>query len=298
MVPGRLTAARTEVAATGRAARPPWRRAGLAATLIGALALAGVIAAPAGAVNTRVSVADFQWSTHPVISRGESVIWHWPGPDLQHSVSPNSPSSAPWDSDPGTTVPSHTLGDSFKVTFDEPGVYKFICKLHPSVRGTVTVKDEPGDPDSDPGPPPPPNIDTEPPYVDRWFFTRDGSTPAPAVIRSTSRGIRFMFATPERGTADVDYYRVIPRYRWKARRQHGREVKRRVKVGRHLRFAGYTEWRTHVGFNAVRFGARSRTFPNPRRGTYLGLFRATDEEANTVGPIRLRFEIKPGKGKK
>jgi len=264
----------------------------LTASLAGLALLAAMLAAPAGAVNTRVSVANFQWSANPVISRGESVIWDWPGPDLQHSISPNPTGSHQWDSDPGTSVPQHTLGDTYKATFDDPGTYRFICKLHPSVKGTVTVLDEPGDPDSDPGPQPPLNIDLEPPYIDQWFFTRDGSTPAPAVITSVTRGIRFWFATPERGTAEVDYFRLIPKYRWRSRQaKNGRTVKRRVVVARYRKYAGYTEWKTHVGFNAVRFGASSRTFPAPRSGRYVGLFRATDEEANETRPIRLRFRI-------
>lgn len=228
---------------------------------------------------------------NPVISRGESVIWSWPGPDLQHSVSPNPAGSHQWDSDPGTSVPHHTLGDSFKATFDQPGTYKFICKLHPSVRGTVTVKDEPGDPQSDPGPPPRINIDFEPPYVDQWFFTLDGTTPAPGVIETASRGIRFFFATPEAGDADVDYYLLIPRYGWKTVVKQGRRTRKRVAVAWRRQYAGYAEWNTHVGYNVVRFGVRSASFRNPRPGRYLGLFRATDKDANTTAPIRLKFRI-------
>lgn len=298
MVPGRLS-----VGPSGQSVRLPSGAAAVlafvaatAVSLLGVLVLMALVAPSAGAVNTRVSVADFQWSKNPVISRGESVIWDWPGPDLQHSVSPNSLNSAPWDSDPGTTVPSHTLGDSFKATFDQPGTYKFICKLHPSVRGTVTVEDKPGDPDSDPGPRPPLNFDVEPPYIDDWYFTRDGSSPVPGVIRSVSKGIRLWFPTAERGRADVDYYRIVKRFRWKVRRKEsGRKVRRRVVTASSRQYAGYTEWKTHVGWNVVRFGARSSTFRSPRPGQYVALFRATDEVANTTDPIRLKFEIRPGR---
>lgn len=282
-----------------------------AATRLGLilLALAGsglllALTGPSAAANsTRVTVANFQWSKNPVIDRGESVTWDWPGPDLQHSVSPHPAGSNPWDSDPGTSVPSHTLGDTFKVTFAQPGVYSFICKLHPTVKGTVTVRDEPGDPGSDPGPPPPLNFDFTPPWVDEWFFTRDGTDPSPGVITSVDRGIRFRFSTPERGSADVDYYRMAPVYRWKTfrkktRRADGqmriRKVKQRILVRRVRQYAGYAEWRTHVGYNVVRFGARSAVFPNPRPGRYQARFRVSDEVANTTRPIPLRFTVKAG----
>ena len=31
-------------------------------------------------------------------------------------------------------------GDSYSFKFDKPGVYKYICSIHPSMRATVTVK--------------------------------------------------------------------------------------------------------------------------------------------------------------
>lgn len=30
--------------------------------------------------------------------------------------------------------------DSFKFKFDKPGVYKFLCTIHPRMTGTITVK--------------------------------------------------------------------------------------------------------------------------------------------------------------
>jgi len=31
-------------------------------------------------------------------------------------------------------------GDTYSFKFDKPGVYKYICSIHPSMRATVTVK--------------------------------------------------------------------------------------------------------------------------------------------------------------
>jgi len=30
--------------------------------------------------------------------------------------------------------------DSFRFTFDHPGVYKYICSIHPKMKATITVK--------------------------------------------------------------------------------------------------------------------------------------------------------------
>jgi plastocyanin len=31
-------------------------------------------------------------------------------------------------------------GDSFSFKFDKPGIYKYICTIHPQMKGTITVK--------------------------------------------------------------------------------------------------------------------------------------------------------------
>ena len=70
-----------------------------------------------------------------------------------------------WDSDPQTDAPSHRLGDSFTLQFTQPGTYSFLCKLHASVRGEVTVSGMPGNPDSDPGPQAPLRLDVKRPTL-------------------------------------------------------------------------------------------------------------------------------------
>jgi plastocyanin len=41
----------------------------------------------------------------------------------------------------GSTFESGSLakGDTYEFTFTEPGVYDYICSIHPSMKGTVTV---------------------------------------------------------------------------------------------------------------------------------------------------------------
>lgn len=286
-------------------------RSGWLVALVSALAalvgLGCLIPTMASAANTRISISDFRWSKDAEIDLGESVTWDFIGPDLQHSVTGQPPNAAQWDSDPGQSMPIQALGAEYTVTFDEPGVYFFQCKIHTSVQGTVTVSDTPGDPSSDPGPKPALNLDIEPPVLDDWFFTRDGMYPTAAVIGPNGKGLGFRFSVGERGKAEADYYRLVPKYRWKTVRKKKRnrkgkvkirKVKKRVLKKRVRRYVGYTEWETHIGWNLVRFAARSATFRKPVAGKYVAVFRATDESANETAPITLRFEIKGKKKKK
>jgi len=246
----------------------------IAATLL----LSALFAAPANAGSTRVSVTDFRWSQMPQIDLGESVTWDWIGPDTQHSITGQAPNASQWDSDPGT-VNAHPLGDSFRVTFNEPGVYEFICRLHVSVRGTVTVSNVPGDPDSDPGPQAPLNLDLEPPYLPSVYLSQ-------TVLGFKGSGTAVNFAIDERGTGSADFYRLVKKNRGK---------NRKPKTVRE--FAGYQNWNNHVGNNKVRFAHRSSLF-RAQPGKYVALVTATDESANTTPSVKLNFEIKAKPKKK
>ena len=237
--------------------------AGAAAFAVAALLAAG----PADAASTRVSISDFRWSKEPTIDLGEKVIWDWIGPDTAHSVTGQAPNATQWDSDFGISQPLHRGGDSYEVTFDQPGEYLFVCKLHSSVRGTVTVTDRPGDPNSDPGPQPPIEFDGTPPTIEELRL--NGSVAGPK-----GKGLPLEAAFDERGTADAEYYRLVKR------------GKRTVK-----RYSGYNVWPIYIGYNTLRFGARTKTF-KAKPGKYLALLRATDEHHNTSDPVRVRFEIK------
>lgn len=259
------------------------RRLSALRLLLGALGLAaflalGFTASPAAAANTRVSIADFQWSKEPTIDLGESVTWDWLGPDLQHSVTGQEPNATQWDSDPADPSPMQTLGRSYTVTFDQPGEYLFVCKLHPNaVRGTITVTDQPGNPNSDPGPQAPLNFDLIPPLVEsvKLKFTNGrGKT----VLGPRGKGTKLEFEVGERGNASIDYFRIV-------RKGKGRK-KRKVR-----RYAGYHEAPVHVGINSVRFAHRSATF-KAKPGRYLAKFQVFDENTNATPVFKLRFEIK------
>lgn len=248
--------------------------------LLVGLALAALLAGSLGvaqAANTRVTITDFKWSKEPTVNLGESVTWDWVGPDLQHSVTGQEPNATQWDSDPNNSSPRHNLGDSFKVTFDQPGKYLFVCKLHPqAVRGYVNVTDQPGDPNSDPGPQAAIRFDIEPPQV----FLAGLANP---VMGPKGKGTLLKFETGERGTASIDYYRIVKRGKGKK--------KRNVRL-----FAGYHEAPTHVGINEMRVAYRSPNFA-AKPGRYRAVFRVDDETNNSSPTFPIQFEIK-GKSKK
>lgn len=256
-------------------------------SLVLAFLVVGLVGSSAvQAANTRVSISDFRWSKEPTVNLGESVTWDWLGPDLQHSVTGQNGASQ-WDSDPGNPSPMQPLGRSFSVRFDQPGEYLFVCKLHPqAVRGTVTVTDVPGDPNSDPGPQPPLNFDLETPQVEavKLTFTNEkGKT----VLGPKGKGTMLEFEVGETGTASIDYFQVVKKGKGKK--------KRNVRL-----FAGYQETPAHIGLNSTRFAHRTPNF-KAKPGKYIALFRVYDGNTNESPTFTLQFEIKgkaKAKGKK
>jgi plastocyanin len=220
-------------------------------------------AAPASALNTRVSIANYSWSNTEVhINLGEKVTWDWLGPDLAHSVTGISPNDLQWDSDPGTDSPFHPAGSSYTLQFDQPGIYLFQCKLHASVRGEVIVSSTPGDPNSDPGPQPPLNIDVKPPTL--------GAVALGSQRLRGSKGTGFSAQISERGTLDAEYYRLNSK---------GKRT-----------YSGYKVWKTFIGINHLTLAARWKHF-KARPGRYEVVLRATDTAANVSKPVKKRFEI-------
>ena len=221
-----------------------------------------LFAAAAGASNRRVSIGHYQWSVPQIhLDLGEHVTWYWVGPDTMHSVTGTSDNDSGIDSDRGINTPNHPLGDSFQVTFDHPGLYRFQCKLHPGVRGTVDVSSTPGDPNTEVDPVPKINFDLTPPHVSELKlrsrkFGRDGTI--------------LHFGVDETSKIDAEYYAV----------RHGHRAG----------FAGWHAWRAHVGYNDVRFAGRSKHF-RARPGRYMAVIRATDTSNNPGRKRVRRFRI-------
>lgn len=229
------------------------------------LLAAGVLLVPAAASaeNRRISISNYAWSDQDfTIDRGEHVSWYWIGPDTMHSITGDSPDAKGIDSDPQTNQPQHKIGDTFRVDFDNPGIYSFRCKLHSTVNGTVTVSSTPGDPITEPDPIPRSKVDLEAPNL---RDLRLGST----TVRR--KGTSMKYSINERARIEVEYLR--------SKRRGGRQ------------FAGYARYKGgHIGANGLRFGIRRTNFP-ARPGRYLAKVRAIDRSANATRPFKLRFRI-------
>ena len=82
-----------------------------------------------GAVN--IGIMDFSFNPVSVtVVKGTKVTWTNKD-SMSHTVT----------SDQGTTLDSQALatGESYSVTFLNPGTYTYHCKIHPSMKGTITV---------------------------------------------------------------------------------------------------------------------------------------------------------------
>jgi plastocyanin len=118
---------------------------------IAAVGLASLVAAPAadphpghGALS--VVVAQFKYTPAAVnLVVGDSVLWSWNGPDTNHSVTADAGQSMDFDSDAGKPAAeiAHPLNDGYGVTFTQPGTYRYHCKVHGFMTGTITVAPAP-----------------------------------------------------------------------------------------------------------------------------------------------------------
>ena len=95
----------------------------LAAALVAA-------ATPAFAQDATVNIKNFMFAMDVTVTPGSTVTWK------------------NMDGEPHTVVSTDGLfrsqaldeGDSYSFKFEKPGVYKYICSIHPQMRATVTVK--------------------------------------------------------------------------------------------------------------------------------------------------------------
>ncbi|MGZ4167306.1 MAG: cupredoxin domain-containing protein [Solirubrobacteraceae bacterium] len=238
-----------------------WTTAGVAAG-VAALALVGV--RPARAADAKVAIGHYQWS-HPVVhvDLGQRVTWYWVGPDTEHSVTGISANDLTDDSDPGR-LPDHHVGSTFRLTFTQPGVYQFQCKLHPVVQGEVIVSATPGDPADDPDPTPRLNVDLTRPTLTGLFLSR-------AAFRAGT-GATLNLALDDPSLIDAEIWHVA----------HGHRST----------YAGWQTWRAHIGFNYLSFGVRGRHF-RPAPGRYVAFVRATDLFSNVSTAHRIAFRILP-----
>jgi plastocyanin len=136
--------------------------------LIGVLVV-GVVASPARAATTDVSVANFEFTPASVqVQPGDTVRWTFAGPDLNHTTTSDSGQAESWESDPGeaTFTVNHSPGDQFSHTFNTAGTYGYFCRVHTYMRGTVRVGASSPPPPGGGGAPPPSGGGAPPPSGD------------------------------------------------------------------------------------------------------------------------------------
>jgi plastocyanin len=242
--------------------RHPLMRLPTAVALLAAAAAALLAPGAARAADAKVAIGHYQWSQGVVhVDLGQRVTWYWVGPDTMHSVTGISPNDAGEDSDPGNPQPDHRLGSTFRLTFNQPGVYEFQCKLHPSVRGEVVVSGTPGNPLDDPDPVPKLNVLLIRPTLNQVFLSRP---------RSTRAGTTLNLALNDPSVIDAEIWHVA----------HGHRTT----------YAGWAHWRAHIGYNYLPFGGRSRHF-RPVPGRYVAFLQATDLFSNLSRIRRVPFTI-------
>jgi plastocyanin len=251
--------------------RHPLIRSRWAAVALAAAALAAPLvgARPALAADAKVAIGHYHWSRDVVhVDLGQHVTWYWVGPDTEHSVTGISPNDVAEDSDPGR-LPDHRVGSSFQLTFSQPGIYEFQCKLHPVVRGEVIVSATPGNPADDPDPVPRPNIDLTRPTLSNLFLSR-------ATFRAGA-GATLNLALDDPSVIDAEIWHVA----------HGHRTT----------YAGWQTWRAHIGFDYLPFGRRARHF-RAQAGRYVAFVRATDLFNNVSRTRRVAFRITAAQGRR
>jgi plastocyanin len=118
-----------------------WHAAALAAGLAAVLALAGCggggggdddKAKPPGAGPGAVKIVNFEFTPQTVVVKpGTTVTWTNADSTI-HDVKDTSPLANP----PG---PSMGKGDTFSITYAQPGTYSYVCGIHPYMTGSVEV---------------------------------------------------------------------------------------------------------------------------------------------------------------
>ena len=96
--------------------------------LVFMLMLSGMSAA--AAADTTVTIKNFDFAMDVTITPGSTVTW------TNLDGEPHTVASI----DGLFRSPALDQNDSFHFTFDKPGVYKYICSIHPKMKAAVIVK--------------------------------------------------------------------------------------------------------------------------------------------------------------
>ena len=107
----------------------------VARTFLAVMGMGMVLGAAPGNPSASAAVLVEGYAFAPATVRipvGGSVTWTLGADPEQHTVTPVAP--APFE-DSGNLF----SGDTFEVTFEEPGTWEYLCTLHPTMRGSVVV---------------------------------------------------------------------------------------------------------------------------------------------------------------
>ena len=91
--------------------------------------------APSGEAvrSAKVEIVDFAYDPDPVtIQTGGKVTW------INRDAEPHTATADDASFDTGTLKEGKLKSESFK----EPGTYRYICEIHPTMQGTVEVVDQ------------------------------------------------------------------------------------------------------------------------------------------------------------
>lgn len=120
-----------------------WRidvRTGPACLLALPAALVVAAAAPAHTGFHVVEVGGYAFTpATTTVETDEEVLWTWPGVDRDHSVTAEPGQAEAFDSDPGGVTGPAPRSRGFSHVFRTPGTYRYVCKVHAGMRGTVVV---------------------------------------------------------------------------------------------------------------------------------------------------------------
>jgi plastocyanin len=95
-----------------------------------AAALMLAAATGARADDTTVTIKNFMFAMDVTVTAGSTVTWK------NQDGEPHTVASL----DGLFRSPALDEGDSYSFKFEKPGVYKYICSIHPRMKATVTVK--------------------------------------------------------------------------------------------------------------------------------------------------------------
>ena len=105
--------------------------------------VAATPAAPVVSATERlVTVGGYSYGPEDVVvNRGDTVVWSWVGPDVNHSVTSAPGSAEAFESHPGVADQAVTFAPAggFRHRFEQTGSFDYLCRLHPDMTAKVTV---------------------------------------------------------------------------------------------------------------------------------------------------------------